>query len=146
MAAAAAAAAGAERMHGADLCRSLWSRGLRAAAAGCRRQQECHGRGACACGCVVVFAAFSCVVTVWTVCDLNRCAICISVFKFRVLTYLFTLWFLRVLCAESRRGAERVRKKCRFSSLCVRVCACGNGSDGMFSAQACDLHFCFHFS
>ena len=31
-----------ERTDGADLCRHEWSRGLRAAAAGCRRRQECQ--------------------------------------------------------------------------------------------------------
>ena len=48
-----AAAAVAVRIDAADLCRSEWSRGLRAAAAGCRRRQECQEQGACACGCGV---------------------------------------------------------------------------------------------
>ena len=48
----AAAAARAERIDGADLCRSQWSRGLRAAAAGCRCRQECQGECACECRCL----------------------------------------------------------------------------------------------
>ncbi len=40
---------GAERRHGADLCRLQWSRGVRASAAGCRRRQECQEQGACEC-------------------------------------------------------------------------------------------------
>ena len=40
-------AARAGRMDGADLCRCKWLRGLRAAAAGCRRRHECQVHGAC---------------------------------------------------------------------------------------------------
>ena len=43
-------AARAVRKHAADLGRCQRSRGLRAAAAGCRRRQEYNGRGACECG------------------------------------------------------------------------------------------------
>ena len=37
------------RKHSVNVGRLEWSHGLRAAAAGCRRQQGCQGQGACVC-------------------------------------------------------------------------------------------------
>ncbi len=36
-------------IDGSDMCRRQWSHGLRAAATGCRRRQECKEQCACEC-------------------------------------------------------------------------------------------------
>ena len=67
-------------------------------------------------GCCV--SAFSCVVTVWTGCDLNRCAICLSVFKFRFLLF-YDLVFARLV----RRIATPHRNRAELSFV-FRYCIC----------------------
>ncbi len=60
-AAATASRTRAVRTDGTAGCRFHWSRGLRAAAAGCRRRQRGQGPGACECGLVadVSFLVYS---------------------------------------------------------------------------------------
>ena len=97
------------RIHGADFGRSHGSRGLRAAAAGCRRRQGSQGHGAYGCGCwrVGLFAwEVDAVDGMWYVVRHN--AICISVFSI-------------FLIALNRAGRDqKVRQKLLFVSF-----ACG---------------------
>jgi hypothetical protein len=115
------AAARAERMDGAHVCRLQWFRGLRAAAAGCRRQQRGQEQGACASAGGGVWGYFGVVAAMDWCARTRHLHLC---FQFSYQT--FSRCDFCTLCARNRRAmAQTCESSCSFRvyvwafSLCV---------------------------